>query len=58
MKCEVHGTQQPRHINLLGGGASTVQQSNSLVQSIDQRSHKVVGEGWFTISIFQDGLLT
>ena len=37
MKCEAHGTQQPRHINLIGEGVSTAQQSNSLVQSINQR---------------------
>ena len=37
MKCETHGTQQPRHINLIGEGVSTAQRSNSLVQSINQR---------------------
>ena len=40
MKCEAHGTQQPRHINLIGEGASTAQRSNSLVQSINQRFPK------------------
>ncbi|MCG7755689.1 MAG: hypothetical protein LZF63_03405, partial [Nitrosomonas sp.] len=39
MKCEAHGTQQPRHINLIGEGVSTAQRSNSLVQSINQRFH-------------------
>jgi hypothetical protein len=34
MKGEAHGTQQPRHINLIGEGVSTAQRSNSLVQSI------------------------
>jgi len=37
MKGEAHGTQQPRHINLIGEGVSTAQRSNSLVQSINQR---------------------
>jgi len=37
MKGETHGTQQPRHINLIGEGVSTAQRSNSLVQSINQR---------------------
>ncbi|MEI2658336.1 MAG: hypothetical protein V9G16_14725, partial [Nitrosomonas sp.] len=37
MKHEAHGTQQPRHINMIGEGASTAQQSDSLVQSINQR---------------------
>ena len=37
MKCEAHGTQQPRHINLIDEGVSTAQRSNSLVQSINQR---------------------
>jgi len=31
MKHEAHGTQQPRHINKISAGASTAQQSNSLV---------------------------
>jgi hypothetical protein len=37
MKGEAHGTQQPRHINLIGEAVSTAQRSNSLVQSINQR---------------------
>jgi len=37
MKCEVHGTQQPGPINLIGEGVSTAQRSNSPVQSINQR---------------------
>ena len=37
MKCKAHGTQQPRHINLIGEAVSTAQRSNSLVQSINQR---------------------
>ena len=40
MKGEAHGTQQPRHINLIGEGVSTAQRSNSLVQSINQRFPK------------------
>jgi hypothetical protein len=36
MKGEAHGTQQPRHINLIGEGVSTAQRSSSLVQSINQ----------------------
>ena len=36
MKCEAHGTQQLRHINLIGEGVSTAQRSTSLVQSINQ----------------------
>jgi len=31
MKGEAHGTQQPRHINLIGEGVSTAQRSNSPV---------------------------
>ena len=42
MKGEAHGTQQPRHINLIGEGVSTAQRSNSLVQSINQRFPKFV----------------
>ena len=45
MKCEAHGTQQPRHINLIGEGASTAQRSNSLAQSIDQRFLRSI-KGW------------
>ncbi len=37
MKHEAHGTQQPRHISMIGEGASTAQRSDSLVQSINQR---------------------
>jgi hypothetical protein len=37
MKHEAHGTQQPRHINMIGEGVSTAQRSDSLVQSINQR---------------------
>ena len=37
MKGEAHGTQQPRHINLIGEGVSTAQRSHSPVQSINQR---------------------
>ncbi|MBP6368065.1 MAG: hypothetical protein KBA82_08150 [Nitrosomonas sp.] len=37
MKHEAHGTQQPRHINMIGEGASTAQRSDPLVQSINQR---------------------
>jgi ribonuclease I len=40
MKHEAHGTQQPRHINMIGEGASTAQRSDSLVQSINQRFPK------------------
>ena len=40
MKREAHGTQQPRHINRIGEGASTAQRSDSLVQSINQRFPK------------------
>ncbi|MGZ0019110.1 hypothetical protein [Nitrosomonas sp. wSCUT-2] len=40
MKGEAHGTQQPRHINLIGEGVSTAQRNNSLVQSINQRFPK------------------
>ena len=36
MKREAHGTQQPRHINKIGDGASTAQRNDSLVQSINQ----------------------
>ncbi|OQW43112.1 MAG: hypothetical protein A4S08_10475 [Proteobacteria bacterium SG_bin4] len=36
MKHEAHGTQQPRHINKIGEGASTAQRSDSLVSSINQ----------------------
>ena len=39
MKHEAHGTQQPRHINEIGEGASTAQRSDSLVQPINQRLH-------------------
>ena len=39
MKCEAHGTQQPRHINLIGEGVSAAQRSNLLVQSINQGFH-------------------
>jgi hypothetical protein len=42
MKGEAHGTQQPRHINLIGEGVSTAQRSNSLVQPINQRFPKSV----------------
>ncbi len=38
MKHEAHGTQQPRHIDKIGEGASTAQRSDSLVQPINQRS--------------------
>ena len=41
MKHEAHGTQQPRHINMIGEGASTAQRSDSLVQSINQRFPKL-----------------
>jgi hypothetical protein len=41
MKGEAHGTQQPRHINLIGEGVSAAQRSNSLVQSINQRFPKI-----------------
>ncbi len=37
MKGEAHGTQQPRHITLIGEGVSAAQRSKSLVQSINQR---------------------
>jgi hypothetical protein len=40
MKGEAHGTQQPRHINLIGEKVSAAQRSNSLVQSINQRFPK------------------
>jgi len=40
MKHEAHETQQPRHINMIGEGASTAQRSDSLVQSINQRFPK------------------
>ena len=40
MKHEAHGTQQPRHIDKIGEGASTAQRSDSLVQPINQRFHK------------------
>jgi hypothetical protein len=40
MKREAHGTQQPRHIDKIGDDASTAQQIDSLVQSINQRFHK------------------
>jgi hypothetical protein len=40
MKGKAHGTQQPRHINLIGEGVNTAQRSNSLVQSINQRFPK------------------
>lgn len=36
MKHEAHGTQQPRHINMIGEGVSTAQRSDSLVQLINQ----------------------
>ena len=42
MKCEAHGTQQPRHINLIDEGVSTAQRSNSLVQSINQRFLRLI----------------
>ena len=38
VKHEAHGTQQPRHIDKIGEGASTAQRSDSLVQPINQRS--------------------
>jgi len=37
MKHEAHGTQQQRHIKMIGEGASTAQRSDSLVQSMNQR---------------------
>ncbi|MDP1550447.1 MAG: hypothetical protein U1D41_04585 [Nitrosomonas sp.] len=37
MKHEAHGTQQPRHIDKIGEGASTAQRSDSFVQPINQR---------------------
>lgn len=37
MKPEVHGTQQLRHINKIGEGARTMQRSDALLQSINQR---------------------
>ena len=37
MKREAHGTQQPRHINKIGEGASTAQRRDSLAQPINQR---------------------
>ncbi|WP_090720250.1 lytic murein transglycosylase [Nitrosomonas sp. Nm166] len=37
MKREAHGTQQPRHINQIDEEANTAQQSDSPVQSINQR---------------------
>ncbi len=37
MKRQAHGTQQPRHIDEIGEGASTAQRSDSLVQSFNQR---------------------
>jgi hypothetical protein len=40
MKHEAHGTQQPRHIDKIGEGASTAQRSDSLVQPINQRFPK------------------
>ncbi|MER2514354.1 MAG: Hpt domain-containing protein [Nitrosomonas ureae] len=40
MKHEAPGTQQLRHINKIGEGVSTVQRSDSLVQSINQRFSK------------------
>ncbi|MCG7756966.1 MAG: hypothetical protein LZF63_09965, partial [Nitrosomonas sp.] len=49
MKCEAHGTQQPRPINLIGEEASTAQRSNSLVQSINQRFLKCIS---FTGAVF------
>ena len=36
VKHEAHGTQQPGHIDKIGEGASTMQRSDSLVQSINQ----------------------
>ncbi len=36
MKHEVHGTQQSRHINKTGEGASAAQRRDSFVQSINQ----------------------
>ena len=35
MKHEAHGTQQPRHINEIGDGASAAQRSDSLAQAIN-----------------------
>ncbi|WP_146207531.1 hypothetical protein [Nitrosomonas ureae] len=40
MKYKTHGTQQLRHINKIGEGASTAQRNDSLVQSINQRFPK------------------
>ena len=40
MKHEAHGTQQSRYINKIGEDARTAQRSDSLVQSINQRSPK------------------
>ncbi|HLP82217.1 MAG TPA: hypothetical protein VK141_09565 [Nitrosomonas sp.] len=36
MQRKAHGTQQPRHINAIVEGASTTQQSDLLVQRINQ----------------------
>ena len=36
MKHEAHGTQQPRHINMIVEGVSAAQRSDSLVQLINQ----------------------
>ena len=40
MKHEAHGSQQPRHINKIGEGASTAQRRDSLVQPVNQRFPK------------------
>lgn len=42
MKHEVHGTWQPRHISKIDKGGSIPQQSDSLVQTINQRFAKVI----------------
>ena len=42
MKHEVHGTWQPRHISKIDKGGSIPQQSDLLVQTINQRFAKVI----------------
>jgi hypothetical protein len=56
MKGEAHGTQQPRHINLIGEGVSAAQRSNSLVQSINQRFPKICSDSG--VFLFSSEFLT
>jgi len=47
MKHEAHGTQQTGPIDKINEGASTTQQGDSLVQSINQRFLKIFVRRYF-----------